>query len=205
MQILTGLFILILAILFEGCALTKSAGQKPTLTLNKTNLTKTGDGTYRLNMKNAVTNTAIKSAIIDSVKKSEPVTSPAPKPQVQKTGTQTEPLAPRKGPPKGPPKEFLKETIKEKSNDAQAAAARPNSQQIGEDEMPSAVTILSDGTFAKNQTRRPIGLFLYYLTAALFLSAAYMAYTYYIKFKETEERSNPFTDKDQRVHLGEDI
>lgn len=192
MQILTKLLLLVLTAFFTGCMATNSAGEKRVSTLNKSNLIKVGDSLYKLNMKNAVTNTATKKALTSYVNRNEitpPIPVAPPKPPVQSSKPQPEVL--------------LSPKLKEAARDR---LPQSTPQQVGEDSSTTPViTVLEMKTTNESHSSKPIGLFIYYLSVACLFVTAYLGHYYYKKFQEIRTARNPFIDKVDKRHLGDGI
>lgn len=203
MQILTKLLLLVLTAFFTGCMATNSAGEKRVSTLNKSNLIKVGDSLYKLNMKNAVTNTATKKALTSYVNRNEitpPIPVAPPKPPVQSSKPQPEVLLSPK----------LKEAARDRLPQSTPQPTPPQPaiapQQVGEDSSTTPViTVLEMKTTNESYSSKPIGLFIYYLSVACLFVTAYLGHYYYKKFQEIRTARNPFIDKVDKKHLGDGI
>lgn len=205
MQILTNLLLLVSTVFFAGCMATNPAGEKGVSTLNKSGLSKVGDSFYKLNMKNAVTNTATKNTLIGYVKRNEPaqpIPVAPPKPPVQSSKSQPEAL--------------MSPNLKEAARDGppQAAALQPKSpqpnivpHQVGTNDSTAVITVIKtgDGKINESHGSNPIGLFIYYLSVTCILVAAYLGHKYYKKIQEIRTARNPFIDKVDKTHLGSGI
>ena len=188
-----------------SCA-TKPVDKRGT-TLVTSNLTKTGDRTYSLNMKNPTTNTAIKAAALKIVKrdaeiKSEGADSPQITPTIQGKRTEiflspkaveaaerVENLGPAKISPTLPPTKKIETPLKPTEDDPKLNIISAS---------------IVEGAMAKN---KPIGLWLYYAIVIFIILAVYSCGKFIEKSQafSFNKPKNPFIDKDKKEYLGDNI